>query len=253
MSSKRNSVGLPESVAFAPAAGQLYRYRAGMGMMGSAEWCQRMDDFVSAPIATNVPVGWAATIIDTGATLIVSTTAGSLGATGCLLAASDGTDEGTGTYGDKVIQLTAAKRFFMEMRAQTSLAATTDLQFGLTSVTATTNPEDLWTTTATDLIAFGVLNGSAYPQMLADLSNSGSTAETGTVAISDATWTTMSIYWDGYQLQGYVDGQFSLQWSQTVATTVPVGVALAPFFGFRTGTAAGNIGTFDYIRWAIER
>ena len=250
---KKNSVGLPESIAFAPAAGQLFRYRQGMGMMGSAEWCQRMDDFVSAPISTNVPAGWTGTIIDTGATLVVSTTAGSLGATGCLLAASDGTSEGTGTYGDKVIQLTSGKRFFMEMRAQTSLAATTDLQFGLTDITATTNPEDLWTTTAANLVAFGVLNGSAFPQMLADLSNSGSTAEAATIAISDATWTTLAIYYDGNDLYGYVDGNFALAWSQAIATTVPVGVALAPFFGFRTGTSAGNIGTFDYVRWALER
>jgi len=251
--SKKNSVGLPESIAFAPAQGQLFRYRAGMGMMGSAEWAQKMDDFQSAPIATNVPAGWTGTVIDTGATLVVDTTAGSRGATGGLLAASDGTSEGTATYGDKVIQLTAGKRFFMEMRAQTSLAATTDLQFGLSSLTATTNPEDLWTTTSTDLVAFGVLNGSAYPKMLADLSNFGATAETGSIAISDATWTTLAIGWDGYFLQGYVDGNLSLTWSQVVASTVPVGVGLVPFFGFRTGTAADNTGTFDYVRWAIER
>ena len=221
--------------------------------MGSAEWAHRMDDFLSAPIATNVPAGWTGTVIDTGATLVVSTTAGSLGATGCVLAASDGTSEGTATYGDKVIQLTSAYRFFMEMRAQTSLAATTDLQFGLTDLTATTNPEDLWTTTADSLVAFGVLNGSAYPKMLADKSNTGSTAETGSIAISDATWTTLAISWDGYFLQGYVDGNLSLTWSQVVATTVPTGIALAPFFGFRTGTAAGNIGTFDFVRWVIQR
>lgn len=251
--SKKNSVGLPESIAFAPAAGQLFRYRAGMGMMGSAEWCVRMDDFLTAPITTNLPNDWTGTIIDTGATLVVSTTAGSLGATGCLLSASDGTSEGTGTYGDKIIQLTSGKRFFMEMRAQTSLAATTDLQFGLSSLTATTNPEDLWTTTSDSLVAFGVLSGSAYPQMLADKSNSGSTAETGTIAISDATWTTMAIYWDGNFLQGFVDGALSLTWSQVVANTVPTGIGLVPFFGFRTGTSAANIGTFDYVRWAIER
>ncbi len=250
--SKKNSVGLPESIAFAPAAGQLFRYRQGMGMMGSAEWAHRMDDFLSAPIATNVPPGWAATTIDTGATLVVSTTAGTLGNTGAVLAASDGTSEGIASYGDKNIQLTVGKRFFMEMRAQTSLAATTDLQFGLTSLTATTNPEDLWTTVSTDLVAFGVLNGSAYPQMLADKSNTGSTAETGTIALVDATYATLAIYYDGGSLQGFIDGQLSLLWSQA-ATTVPTGVALAPFFGFRTGTAAGNIGTFDYIRWVIER
>lgn len=247
---KKNSVALPESVAFAPAAGQLFRYRAGMGMMNSAEWYTRMWDF-DVPVATNLPQGWTAAIIDTGATAVVSTVAGT-GATGAILVASDGTDEGVAIYGDKVIQLTSGKRFFMEMRAQTSLAATTDLQFGLTDLTATTNPEDLWTTTAASLVAFGVLSGSAYPKMLADKSNTGSTAETGTIAISDATYTTLAIYFDGTYLQGFVDGSPSLLWSQA-STTIPTAIALAPFFGFRTGTSASNTGTIDYLRFASER
>lgn len=247
--SKKNSVGLPESVAFAPAQAQLYRYRAGTGMMGSAEWIFKMDDFTS-PVATNLPQGWTAAIIDVGATVTVDTTAGRVSH---LLIASDGTTEGAAVYGDKQIQLTAGKKFWMEMRAQTTLAATTDLQFGLTDLTATTNPEDLWTTTAANLIAYGVLNGSAYPQMLADLSNSGSTTETGTLAISDAVETVLAIYYDGTYLHGYVDGQYSQTWSQAAATTIPVGVALAPFFGFRTGTSAANTGSVDYIRFVVER
>lgn len=246
---KKNSVALPESVAFAPAAGQLFRYRAGMGMMGSAEWNVHFWDF-NSPVATNVPQGWTAAIIDTGATAVVETAA--IGATGAIKIASDGTDEGVAIYGDKTLQLTSGKRFFMEMRAQTSLAATTDLQFGLTDLTATTNPEDLWTTTAASLVAFGVLNGSAYPKMLADKSNTGSTAETGTIAISDATYTTLAIYFDGTYLQGFVDGNPSLLWSQA-STTIPTAVALAPFFGFRTGTSASNTGTIDYLRFASER
>jgi len=246
----KNGAGFTESIVHARL--QNYAYRTSMGMIPSAEFTVRMDDFL-LPVASNLPQGWTAAIIDTGATTTVSTTAGSLGATGCLLIASDGTTEGAAFYGDKQIQLTAGKRFFMEMRAQTSLAATTDLQFGLSSINATTNPEDLWTTASTDLVAFGVLNGSAYATMLADLSNSGSTAEVGTIALTDATWCTLGIGWDGYALQGYVDGTLALTWSQAVATTVPTGVALAPFAGFRTGTAAGNIGTIDYIRFVIER
>ena len=246
---KKNSVGLPESIAFAPVGGQ-YRYRTGMGMINSAEWVQRMDDFLS-PVATNVPTGWAATIIDTSSTLIVSTTAGVLGASGCVQSNGTGTDTGTATYGNKQIQLTAGKRFFMEMRAQTSLAATTDLQFGLSDLTATTNPEDLWTTTAANLVAFGILSGSAYPNMLADKANSGTTAETGTIALADATYATLGIYYDGTSLSGYVNGNLAITYSQS--SGIPTGVALAPFFGFRTGTSAANIGTFDYFRYVLER
>ena len=246
----RNGIGLPESVVFAPGAASQYRYRNGMGMIGSAEFNVFMDDFQGS-VSTNLPIGWTAAVIDVGSTAVVSTTA-VLGATGALLIASDGTDEGVAVYGPKVIQLTAGKRFFMEMRAQTSLAATTDLQFGLSDLTAVVNPEDIWTTAAANLVAFGVLSGSAYPKMLSDKANTGSTVQTGTIAMVDATFTTLAIAYDGANLQGYVNGVLALNWSAAV-TTIPTGVALAPFFGFRTGTAAGNVGTVDYVRYVQER
>lgn len=247
-----NGVGLPESIVFAPASRQLYRYRAKMGMMGSAEFVVKMDDFVE-PLATNVPDGWSAAVIDTGATIVADTTAGSLGATGVLLFDSDGTTEGAAFHGEKQIQLTVGKRFFMEMRFQTELAADSDVQFGLSAVTANTNPEDLWTTAAADLVAFGVLDGSAVTTMLADKDNSGSTAELGTISLSDATWHTLAIYYDGAgTLQGYVDGVLSITWAQA-STTIPTGVALAPFVGFRNGSAATTEGHCDYVRFVLQR
>jgi len=242
-----NGAGFTESLTF--ARGRSYAYRAKMGMMGSAEFLAFMDDFVGA-IATNVPVGWKATVIDTGATVVMDTTAAY--GTGVLLFDSDGAAEGACVYGEKGIQLTAGKRFFMEMRFQTEVADDTDVQFGLSALTAVTNPEDIWTTAAADLVAFGVLDGSAYVKMLADKSNSGSTAETGTISLSDATWHTLGIGFDGYNLRGYVDGAEALLWSQA-STTIPTGVALAPFVGFRNGSSANNEGHCDYVRYVLER
>jgi len=233
------------------ATGRAYPYRSNMGMMNSAEFVVYHDDFME-PVATNVPSDWSAAIIDTGATLTLSSTAGSLGATGGALIASDGTSEGVAIYLPKAVQLTAGKKFIIEARVQTSIAAETDVQIGLSSLTATTNPEDLWTTTSTDLVAFGTLAGSAATKMLADKSNSGSTAETGTRSLSNTTWHVLAIAYDGANLRGYVDGKESLRWSQA-ASTIPTGVALAPFLGARTGATAGNITTFDYFRVIVER
>ena len=249
---KKNSVGLPESVAFAPAAGQLYSYRKGMGMIQSAEWAVGMEDFNQEKWTTNVPdSGWVAAVIDTGATIVADTT---VGYPSCALFDSDGTDEGAALYGTKFLQLTSAKRFFMECRFQTEVAADTTVQFGLSSVTATTNPEDLWTTTSTDVVAFGILTGDATTTMLSDKDNSGATAELGTIDLEDATWHTLAIYYDGYYLYGYVDGEFSLKWSQAAATTIPTGVVLAPFVGFLNGTTgAAQEGHCDYLRWVLER
>jgi hypothetical protein len=61
-----NGVGLTESIVHARTSG--YPYRAGMGMINSAEFVVMMDDFVS-PVTTNLPLGWDAVVIDTGATV----------------------------------------------------------------------------------------------------------------------------------------------------------------------------------------
>jgi hypothetical protein len=245
-----NGVGFSESLVHAPQVRTAkYAYRTGTGMMPSAEWLVVHDDFTRS-VTTNLPVGWTAAIIDTGATLVADTTA--THGTGVLLFDSDGATEGTAVYGTKTIQLTSGKKFWMEMRFKTEIADDSDVQFGLTAVTATSNPEDLWTTTATDLVAFGVLDGDATVTMLADKSNSGSTAELGTIDLVSATWHTLAIGYDGVKLRGYVDGELALTWAQAAAT-IPTGVALAPFFGFRNGSAATTEGHIDYIRYALER
>ena len=222
-----------------------YKYRTGMGMMPSAEFCVIHDDFTGT-ITTNAPTGWTA-IIDTGATIVADATAGS--ATGVLYFDSDGTTEGAAIYLPEVIQLVSGKKFFMEMRFKTEIADDSDVQFGLSSVTATTNPEDLWTTASDDVLAFGVLDGSATTKLLADLANAGTAAITGTLSLTSATWHTLGIYFDGTRAYGYVDGQLSA----STTTTVPVGVTLAPFIGFRNGSAATTEGQCDYIRIVQER
>jgi hypothetical protein len=232
-----------------PYAEGRYLYRGNTGMVPSAEWLVFFDDFVGA-VTTNVPVGWDATVIDTGATVVTDTTAAF--GTGVLLFDSDGATEGAAFYGEKSLQLTSGKKFWMEVRFQTEIADDSDVQFGLSALTAVTNPEDLWTTTATDLVAFGVLDGDATVTMLADKSNSGSTAELGSRDLTSATWHVLAIYYDGTKLYGFVDGQKALTWSQAAAT-IPTGVALAPFVGFRNGSAATTEGHVDYVRIVLER
>jgi hypothetical protein len=229
--------------------GKDYAYRGGTGMMPSAEWVVKFDDFVDA-VTTNVPVGWDATLIDTGATVVTDTTVGH--GTGVLLFDSDGATEGAVVYGEKAIQLTAGKKFWMEMRVKTELADDSDVQFGLSALTAVVNPEDVWTTAAADVVAFGVLDGDATVTMLSDKADSGAAAQLGTVDLASATWATLAIFYDGARLYGYVNGQLALTWAGAAAT-IPTGVALAPFFGFRNGSAATTEGHVDYVRYVLER
>jgi hypothetical protein len=234
------------------STGEGYKYRSGLGITECAEYMIFHDDF-NKLVTTNVPSGWTAAIIDTGATTVTDTTA-AIGVSGVLLMSDATASEGSAFYGPKSIQLTAGKKFFMEVRVRTDDVTDNAVQFGLSSLTATTNPEDIWTTVATDLVAFGLLDGSAYPRMLADKSNSGTSVQTQTVRpMIASTWHTLAISYDGLQLRGYVDGEEVLAWS-SASTTIPTGVALAPFVGVLNGDGAGAaVNYVDYVRIALQR
>lgn len=225
-----------------------YAYRYGVGMMPSAEFAVFHDDFCQA-VATNVPTGWAAAIIDTGATLVADTTAGH---STSVIIDSDNGAEGVAIYLPKSVQLTANKRFFMEVRVKVETPDDMDIQFGLSDLTATTNPEDLFTTTSANLVAFGVLDGDATVGMLSDASNGGTSVQLGTIDLVASTWHVLGIGYDGTSLTGWVDGQLALLWS-SASTTIPTGTALAPFIAARNGSAATNESQWDYVRYGQER
>lgn len=231
-----------------------YPYREGFAMAPCAEQVVIFDDFNNA-VATNVPNGWAAAVIDTGATVTQLSTDAFPG--GVLSFASDGTTEGAAIYLNKQVQL-SGKRFYMEARVYTVDADDTDVMFGLSAINDTTNPEDLWTTASTDLIAFGVLDGDATVSMLVDKNNGGTAAINGSVDLSDATWHTLAILVDGNEtdanmsVRGYVDGNLAVTWTGA-STTVPGDLVLAPFIGARTGGDAAHVVYVDYVKVCFER
>lgn len=241
--------------------GRKYSYRHRMGMVPSAEFNVFHDDFHSFVVATaitngpvaNTPWGWQGAIIDTGATVAINTTA-AIGANGVLTFADATASEGAAIYTNKSFQVTSDKRFFVECRVRTDDVTDNAFQFGLSDQTATTNPEDLWTTTAANLITFGILDGSAYPQMLSDKSNSGTSVQTQTTKLMLAdTWHTLAIGYDGTSLRGYVDGDEALVWS-SASTTIPTGTAMGLFLGHLNGNGAGGaVCVVDYIRAVFER
>lgn len=246
-----NGIGLTESVVFAPQTSyNSYAYRTGCGMIPSAEFTVFMDDFISG-VATNVPNGWQAAIIDTAATVTTYTTA-TVGANGVLQVFDASVSEGAAVYGAKAVQLQSGKKFFMEARLRTDDITDNVIQFGLSDLTAVVNPEDLWTTTSANVIALGILDGSANIMMLADKGNAGSSAvDTGADLVAN-TWTTLAIGYDGANLSAYVNGKKYYTWA--TAAQIPTDVALAPFFGALNGNgAANNVNLFDYIRYVSQR
>jgi hypothetical protein len=244
--------GFSEPLTHQPVE-RLYEYRRGFGMGNSAEFVHYFDEFTSA-VATNVPTGWTAAVIDTGATVTQLDTDTFPG--GVLKFASDATTEGAALYLPLMVELNN-KEFFMEARVYTVDADDTDVQMGLTARNATTNPEDLWTTAATDLIAFGVLDGDATVTMLCDKNNSGAAANLGTIDLEDATWHTLAIHVTGasstsnMSVRGYVDGELAITWD--VETEIPDDLVLSPFIGARTGGDLAHVVYVDYVRFVSVR
>jgi hypothetical protein len=249
------TAGFQESLVHSPVEsprGYVYRSRA--GIIPSAEYAVYFDDFFVNPSSNALPGTTA--VIDTGAT-ITQAAADAISYTGVLKFASDGTTEGATLYWPKTIQLGLGKKFFMEVRCYTADADDTDVQFGLSDVTASSNPEDLWTTTAANLITFGVLDGDATVKMLCDKDNAGTSASTGDVDLSDATWHVLGIEVGGSAadsdmwVKGYVDGALAETWG--TETSIPDDLTLSPFIGARTGGSAGHVIYFDYVRWSLQR
>lgn len=235
------------------ARSRRYGYREGFAMTPCAEQVVFFDDF-TRNVASNVPAGWVAAVIDTGATITQLQADDYPG--GVLNFASDGTAEGAAIYLPKQIQLDG-HRFMMEVRFWVEDADDMDFQFGLSVLNATTNPEDLWTTASTDLIALGILDGSAALTMLCDKNNAGTTVQTGSQLVQDATWHTAAILVQGnsadsnMQVCGYLDGELALIWNGE--TAVPDDLVLAPFIGARTGGDANHNAYVDYVRFVLER
>lgn len=240
-----------------------YAYRGGKGMVPSAEWVVFFDDFLGPEAAgaagfaaaEDVPFGWGGIIVDTGGTLVKSSTETG----GVVVLTSDGATEGVSVYMDVAIQVDS-RPFYMEARVRCSDTDDQDLQIGLTDLTAVTNPEDLWTTASADVIAWGLLDGDATPAMLCDKNNSGSTIERPSSTdfdLTDQAWHILAFEVGGTDtnatkwVKGYVDGQLAHTWS--TETTIPDDVNLAPFFGARTGADPAHNAWVDYVKFSYKR
>lgn len=244
---RKNSFGVHESITIAGGGpGQAYAFRHGMGMMPSAEWSVFFDDFRNV-VTTNVPTGWAAAVIDVGATVTQSTatTAGAQPGTGIIAFASANASEGAAIYLPKSVMLVSGKKFLLEARVLTTDVTDNAMQVGLSDLTATANPEDLWTTVAANVATIGILDGSALVGGLFDEGNGGTSAKTGTRSMVATTWHVLSLYFDGVGLYGYLDGKQTT--SETTAANIATGVLLAPFIGCLNGNGAG--GATNYVDW----
>jgi len=242
--------GFKGPIVHAPATLQgTYAYRSKVGMMDSAEFTVFHDDFIgTSPSNAPADYTWTA-IIDTGATLTNNASLVKKG--GIIGITSDGASEGVSIYHPRTVKLESGKRFFMEVSCMTLDADDTDVQFGLSDLSATTDPEDMWDTSNADGVACGVLDGSAAIKLVYDKDNGGPVTETSTLVLSDSTWTTLAFGWDGVSLKFYKNGLFA---GQALTTgQVPDDVLLAPFVGARTGGDAAHVVYFDYVRWALER
>lgn len=253
------STGFKGPIIHGPISNQAaYAYRSKAGMVPSAEYAVYHNDFFENPSSNAVP-GTSA-IVDTGATITAAAT-DAVSYTGVIRITDATASEGAAMYWPKGIQLGLGKKFFMEVRVKTSDVTDNNLQFGLSDLTATTNPEDLYTTTAANLIAVGILDGDATIGLLTDKDNGGDAVQlesTGNYDMVVDTWTTLAFEVGGTAADStmwckvYKDGQLII--TADTETTIPDDLALAPFIAMVNGNGAGgNTADFDYVRWSLER
>jgi len=234
-----------------------YKYRSGLGFSPSAEFLVVHDDFVT-PVTSNVPDGglWQAAIIDTAATCLINQTV-TTSANGVIALTDATASEGIAIYTEQQFQLIAGKKFMMEVRLRTDDVTDNTVYFGLSALNATTNPEDLYTTASTDLIAMGILDATdttGGPGLFVDTGNGGTSLQTQTARVMVVdTWHTMAIYYDGVNVSTWMDGNKVIASSQA-STTVPTPIALGAFLAMRNGNGAGgNTLLVDYVRIISER
>lgn len=253
------SSGFKGPIIHSPISNQgPYNYRSKAGMIPSAEYAVYHNDFFENPSSNAVP-GTSA-IIDTDAT-ITATATDAVSYTGAIRITDATASEGAAMYWPKGIQLGLGKKFFMEVRVRTSDVTDNNLQFGLSDLTAVTNPEDLYTTTAANLIAVGILDGDATIGLLTDKDNAGDAVQLASGTDFDLvadTWTTLAFEVGGTAADSsmwckvYKDGKLAI--TADTETTIPDDLALAPFIAMVNGDGAGgNTADFDYVRWSIER
>lgn len=254
-----STTGTNGALVHGPISNQAnYAYRSKAGMVPSAEYAVYHNDFFEQTTSNAVPGTTA--IIDTGATIVAAET-DATSYTGAIRITDATASEGAAMYWPKGIQLGLGKKFFMEIRVKTSDVLDNNLQFGLSDLTAVTNPEDLYTTTAANLVAIGILDGDATVGLLTDKDNAGDAVQlesTGDYDLEADTWTTLAFEIGGTAASGsmwckvYKDGQLII--TSDTETTIPDDLALAPFIAMVNGNGAGgNTADFDYVRWSIER
>jgi hypothetical protein len=249
------ATGFTEPLVHSPIASQKdYWYRSGMGMVNSAEWVVFFDDFSQAEEATEDQVGWTS-LIDTGATIVDGDEHG-----GVIDISSDAADEGVALYHNKCVKL-AGKKFFMEARVKVEDADDGQIVIGLSDLSTTTNPEDLYTTQS-DFLAFGThVDADATPALIYDKNNGGPVTDTPTGAtfdLSDGTWHTIAIWYNGAAtadtsgaLVAFVDGVEATRASTDAQ--IPDDLPLAPFIAAVLEDDATDIISIDYVRYAFER
>jgi hypothetical protein len=255
--SRTNSFAVNESVLV--GRDKLFPYRSLMGMINSAEWNVFFDDFKNS-VATNVPNGWMAAIIDVGATLTNFETSAAANANGIVRITSDAASEGVAIYLPKQVFL-SGKKWFMEVSVRTAAATDSEIQFGLTDRTAVTNPEDLYTTAANSYASFGVFDGSATPVLTYDKANAGPVTNTpagSSFAMANNTLVTWGLFYNGSssasttgELIAYVNGSEATR--AGTRAQIPDNVLLSPFIGARGGDGAIGTIDFDYVRFAYQR
>ena len=199
--------------------------------------------------------GWAAVLTDTGTATIITTDVGGV----LQLTPSDGSvadnDEAYVGSEDLGMILIDDKKTYVEARLRVIEGATDDQNviFGLSSTYAANTLQDAGAGPPANYsgAVFFKLDGGTVWNIETSLTSAQST-EALTNTVDTGEWVRLGIYWDGVQIQFYIDG---LPVGDPITATANIPTAA---LGFVVGHKNGAITTVeyldvDYIRWIRER
>jgi len=201
--------------------------------------CKFLEDFVGTPFAgADSPAGWTITLVEAGAgdTTVALVSSWTGGAVVITTDANENDGANLQLLGE-AFKLVSGKPLYFGTKFQASEATQSDFFIGL----AITDTDILGG--VTDSIGFKKVDGATAIQFELNKNSTATAANVGVLAA--ATSITLEFYFDGTNVDCYVDGVLQ---TRLAMTNLPDDEDLTPSIQFLSGSAGAKSMTIDWIK-----
>lgn len=222
---------------------------ASFGQLDPTKYHQYFEDFDTHVTTDGTTAVWTTTLASTGTSAIAAAN------NGTLVITNANTDE---DYNQA--QMTTAtwlpsvsKKFWFKARLKVSVAATTDAFIGLSVIDTTILAASALS--STDAIGFfKAATATSWTAYVRKDATTGSTSVASLGTVSDDTYTTVGMYYDGDGTAYCMVDDTIVGKIESISSTYWPNAQMTPSIAFgQEGTAGATVGTVDYLFIAAER